>query len=54
MMIVAIGGVVVYQLFLKKDAPLCRRSRRRDDDLMDDGGPMSKSRSLINSFTNDA
>ena len=52
MMIVAIGGVVVYQLFLKKDAALCRRNRR--EDLMDDGGPMSKSRGLIDSFSNDA
>ena len=53
MMVCAIGGVAVYQLFLKKDAPFsfCKDRRGRLDG---DDGPMSESKRLIESFSKDA
>ena len=32
MMFVAVGAVAIYQLFLKQDAPFCRRKERASED----------------------
>ena len=51
MMFVAVGAVALYQLFLKSDAPFCKRKDRSADEDM---ANQSKGRRLMSEFTQEA
>ena len=52
MVVIAVGGVAIYQLFLKKDAPFCRRKSPKDD--ITDPSHMSKGKRLMREFAQEA